>query len=65
MDFGDDSRAHFQTQEEGSSNPELPCNEAENQQGGPPCSAFLVEERFRRMLLSALAVASSFSETDH
>jgi len=58
-------RAHFPLQSERLHNAELPRHEAKNQQGGPPCSAFLVEEPFLRMLFTALAVASSFSEADH
>ena len=65
MAYCDARRAHFPLQSERLHIAELPRHEAENQQGGPPCSAFLVEEPFPKMLFSALAVASNFSETDH
>jgi len=65
MAYCDARRAHFHIQSERLHNAELPRHEAENQQGGPPCSAFLVEGLLPRMLFSALAVASNFSETDH
>ena len=65
MAYCDARRAHFPLQSERLHIAELPRHEAEKQQGGSPCSAFFVEERFPRMLLSALAVVSSFSETGH